>query len=305
MKIIFFSVLFFLVSVVSFGQELNGRISVVTSRVDNSVNKKAFQTLQTALTNFINNRKWTADQFGPKEKIDCNFLFNLESTGEANVYKGSLTIQSSRPAYNSTYQSPLINFQDNDLTFKYAEFQQLDFNDARVAGPDPLVSNLTAVIAYYVNLILGFDYDSFSPRGGNVYFQKAENIMNNAPAGRNISGWKAFDGTRNRYWLAENLMNSRYTIVHDFIYGYHRLGLDKLYDEEINARTQILNLLNSLNTYNVDNPNTMILQFIMQAKSQELIRIFSKASPQEKLRALEFLQKLDVSNASQYKDAFK
>ncbi len=291
-------------SVVS-AQELKARISVNTSRVDNTINKKAFQTLQTALVNFINNRKWTNDQFSPTEKIDCSFLFNLESTGEQNVYKGTLTIQSSRPVYNSSYQSPMINFQDNDVIFKYAEFQQLEFNETRVSGPDALVSNLTAIIAYYVNIILGFDYDSFSPRGGNLYFQKAENIMNNSPSGRNIAGWKAFDGTRNRYWLAENLMNSRYTMIHDFIYGYHRIGLDNLYDEEINARTQILNLLNALNTYNVENPNTMILQFIMQAKSQELIRIFSKAPPQDKLRALDILQRLDVSAASQYKEALK
>lgn len=291
-------------SVVS-AQELKARISVNTSRVDNTINKKAFQTLQTALVNFINNRKWTNDQFSPTEKIDCSFLFNLESTGEQNVYKGTLTIQSSRPVYNSSYQSPMINFQDNDVIFKYAEFQQLEFNETRVSGPDALISNLTAIIAYYVNIILGFDYDSFSPRGGNLYFQKAENIMNNSPSGRNISGWKAFDGTRNRYWLAENLMNSRYTMIHDFIYGYHRIGLDKLYDEEINARTQIVNLLNALNTYNVENPNTMILQFIMQAKSQELIRIFSKAPPQDKLRALDILQRLDVSAASQYKEALK
>jgi hypothetical protein len=199
----------------------------------------------------------------------------------------------------------MINYQDNDVVFKYVEFQQLEFNDTRVSGTDPLVSNLTAVFAYWIDMILGFDYDSFSPRGGNVYFQKAQNIINNAPEGRNISGWKAFDGTRNRYWLAENLLNSRYNIFHDAIYNYYRKGMDKLYDEEANARMQILNVLNLLNTFNVENPNTMILQFFFQAKAQELIKVFSKAAPSDKSKALELLQRLDVSSATKYQDQLK
>lgn len=300
--------LFFLLSfIVTTGnaQELRARVSVLSNRVGNNVDKKTFQTLQTALNNFVNNRKWSTDNFGPKEKIDCSFLLNLESTGDANVYKATLTIQSARPVFNTSYASPLINYQDNDVIFKYEEFQQLEFNDSRVSGTDALVSNLTAVFAYWINMVLGFDYDSFSPRGGNVYFQKAQNIINNAPDGRNISGWKAFDGTRNRYWLAENLLNSRYNIIHDAIYNYYRMGLDKLYDQEANARTQILNVLNLLNTFNTENPNTMILQFFFQGKTDEMIKIFSKATPPDKSRALEFLQKLDVSSATKYQDQLK
>ncbi|HSQ44075.1 MAG TPA: DUF4835 family protein [Ginsengibacter sp.] len=302
-KVILFSILFYSSS--AYSQELKARVSVISNRVANNVDQKTFQTLQTALDNFVNDRKWSSDNFGQQEKIDCSFLLNLASTDEPNVYKGSLTIQSARPIFNSTYVSPIINFQDNDITFKYAEFQQLEFNDNRVSGTDPEVSNLTAVFAYYINIILGMDYDSFSPRGGNPFFQKAQNIVNNAPEGKNISGWKAFDGTRNRYWLAENLLNSRYTIIHDAIYSYYRQGMDKLYDEEANARIQILNVLNLLNNLNTENPNTMIMQFFFQGKTQELINVFSKASPPDKSRALEFLQKLDVPNAPKYKEALK
>ena len=302
--------LFFIIIILSFAgivnaQELRARINVLSNRVGGNVDKKTFQTLQTALNNFINNRKWTNDNFSPEEKIDCSFLLNLESTNDANVYKASLTIQSARPVFNSSYVSPIINFQDNEIIFKYSEFQPLEFNENRVAGTDPLVSNLTAVIAYYIDIILGFDYDSFSARGGDIYFQKAQNIVNNAPDGRNISGWKAFDGTRNRYWLAENLLNSRYTLIHDGYYRFYRTGMDKLYDEEIVARNEILNVLSLLNNFNTDNPNTMILQFFFQGKTQELIRIFSKASPQEKVKALEFLQRLDISNATKYKEGLK
>lgn len=303
-KLVFAIFFCLLVSYVN-AQELKARVSVLSNRVGNNVDKKTFQTLQTALNDFVNNRKWTSDQFAQKEKIDCSFLLNLESTGDQNVYKGSLTIQSARPVFNSAYTSPMVNYQDNDVIFKYTDFQQLEFNDNRVSGTDALVSNLTAIFAYYINIILGMDYDSFSPRGGDIYFQKAQNIVNNAPEGRNITGWKAFDGTRNRYWLAENLLNSRYTIMHDVIYGYYRMGMDKLYEDEINARSQILNMLTLLNTFNVENPNTMILQFFLQAKTQELIKIFSKATPPDKSKALELLQKIDVTSSSKYKEGLK
>lgn len=285
--------------------QLRARVTVLSNRVGNNVDKKTFQTLQTALNDFVNNRKWSSDNFSTNEKIDCGFLLNLESTGDANVYKGSLTIQSARPVFNSSYQSPMINYLDNDIIFKYIEFQQLDFNESRVSGTDALVSNLTAVFAYWIDMILGFDYDSFSQRGGNGYFQKAQNIVNSAPEDRSISGWKAFDGTRNRYWLAENLLNSKYNIFHDAIYDYYRLGMDNLYDQEVKARAQILNVLSMLNTFNADNPNTMILQFFFQSKSQELVSIFSKSNPTEKAKALNFLTRLDVSSASKYQDQLK
>lgn len=286
-------------------QELRARVSVSSSRVNNTVDKKAFTTLQTALNDFVNNRKWSNDIYAANEKIDCNFLLNVASTGEPNVYKASLTIQSGRPVFNTSYVSPVINYLDNDVTFKYVEFQQLEFNENRVSGTDPLVSNLTAVFAYWIDMILGFDYDSFSPRGGDIYFEKAQNIVNNAPEGRNIAGWKPFDGTRNRYWLAENLLNSKYTIFHDAIYNYYRSGMDKLYEQEATGRLNILSVLTMLSTFNTQNPNTMILQFFLQSKTQELIQIFSKANPSDKAKALELLKRLDVSSATKYEDQLK
>lgn len=286
-------------------QELQARITVNANRISSQTDKKVFQTLQTSLNNFLNGRKWTKETFQSNEKIICNFLLNISEASGSNVYKAALTVQAARPVYNTSYETPLMNFMDEAVTFKYVEFQQLDFNENRVSGSDPVSSNLTAVFAYYVYMILGLDFDSFSLRGGDPYFQKALQIVNNAPESREISGWKAFDGLRNRYWLIENLTNSRYTTVHDAIYSYYRLGLDILYENETEGRNAMMNTLALLNTLNNDIPNTMIIQFFFQGKSNELIRIFKKGTPEEKQRARDILMKVDISNANTYKQELK
>lgn len=286
-------------------QELKARVTVNATRIGNNINKNVFQTLQTSLNNFLNNRKWTQDSYQPNERIECNFILTLDATSETNVYTAQLTVQAARPIFNSTYNSPIINFQDENIIFKYLEFQIMEFNDNRVSGSDALVSNLTATFAYYAYMILGFDADSFSARGGDALFQKAQNIVNNAPDGRGISGWRMFDGLRNRYWLAENMLNSRYSIMHDVYYNYYRLAMDKLYEDENAARAEMLNVLNLLNTFISENPNKMISQFFFQGKSTELIKVFSKALPPDKARASELLQKLDLTNATKYKDELK
>ncbi|MBK8952448.1 MAG: DUF4835 family protein [Chitinophagaceae bacterium] len=283
-------------------QELQARISVLTSKVSTQVDKKIFQTLQTQLTNFMNSRKWTNDVFQQNEKIQCSFLITIEEDMGSNVFKGRLTVQAARPVYNTDYQSPIINFLDDNLVFKYQEFQPVEFNENRVQGNDPLTANITAVLAYYANLIIGFDYNSFSQRGGDVYFQKAWNIVNNAPENSSISGWKSFESQRNRYWLAENLNNNRFALIHDAIFTYYRSGMDIFYENEEAGRTGILNCLNYLSVLNTENPNSMILQFFMQGKSTELVKVFSKASAEQKSRAKEILSKIDITNANAYKE---
>lgn len=282
-------------------QELQANVSVVASRLPSTIDHKIFQTLQSSLYNFINGRKWSNEGFQNSEKIICNFLINISSAGDNNTFQSTLTVQAGRPVYNSSYQSPLINFQDGNFSFRYVEYQPLDFNENRVQGSEPFAANLTAEIAYYVYIILGLDFDSFSLRGGDPYFQKALNIVNNAPDSRDISGWKAFDGIRNRYWLVENLTNSKYTLVHDAYYSYYRTGLDQLYDKEADGRTAVLNALNMLNTVNTENPNTMVLQFFFQSRASEVSKVFVKSPPDEKARALDLLTRLDISNINKYK----
>lgn len=285
------------------GQEIQARVSIIASKVSTTVDRKIFQTLQTGLTNFINARKWTNDVFQPSEKIQCSFLLTIDDAPGNNIYKGKLTVQAARPIYNTSYVSPILNFLDDNITFRYVEFQPIEFNENRVQGNDPLVANITAVLAYYVNIILGLDYASFSIRAGDPYFQKAWNIVNNAPeSGREIGGWKSFESFRNRYWLAENLNNNRFALIHDALYAYYRNGMDLFYENEEAGRAGILNCLNFLNNLNRENPNSMVLQVFFQGKSNELVKVFSKAGPDMKARARELLSKLDLTNAAAYKE---
>lgn len=302
-KRIFLIVLFGGLFTAARAQELQARVTIIASKVSTTVDRKIFQTLQTGLTNFMNSRKWTNDVFQPSEKIQCSFLLTIDEAQANNIYKGKLTVQAARPVYSTSYDSPILNFIDDNVTFRYIEFQPIEFNENRVQGNDPLVANLTAVLAFYANIIVGLDYASFALRGGDTYFQKAWNIVNNAPeSGNQIGGWKSFESFRNRYWLAENLNNSRFALIHDALYSYYRSGMDLFYENEEAGRAGVLNCLNFLNNLNKENPNSMIMQVFFQGKGTELVKVFSKANSDVKTRAREMLTKLDLTNASAYKE---
>lgn len=286
-------------------QELSAKVTVIAGRISSQVDKRIFTTLQTQLANLLNNRKWTSDNFKSNEKIECNFILNLDREIEKNVYGATLTVQAARPVFNSSYQSPLVNWQDKDIAFRYVEYQPVEFNESRVSGSDGLSSNLTAIFAFYVYTILGMDYDSFATGTGLDYFKKAQQVVSSAPDGRDISGWKQFDGVRNRWWLAENFTNNKYMLFHDAMYQFYRGSLDIFYTNETDAREKMLMALNTLNTFNGNNQNTMMLQFFMQSKAAELIQMFSKAPPQQKQRAAEILKKIDVANANKYDELMK
>jgi hypothetical protein len=288
------------------GQELQAKVSVSGARLPTTVDRRVYQALQTALSDFLNNRKWTSDTYQPNEKIECSFLLNLTGSPDVDTYSANLVIQAARPVYGSGYNSPLINFQDNDVQFKYVLFTSLLYDDNRVQGSDPLVANLTAIFAYYAYLIVGFDDESFSLKGGDPYFQKAWNIVNNAPDGSGVKGWNAFDGgSVNRYQLAENLQNSRYSLIHDVYYQYYRQGMDQMTTDDQKARAGVLTALTDMDNINQESPGTAIRQFFFQGKSTELGNLFAKASMSDKARALDLLQRLDVSNINKYKQLLK
>ena len=282
-------------------QEFQANVTVLSNRINTSVNKQIFSTLQTALYNFMNGRKWSNVAFNSNEKIQCNFILNLSGATDNNTYTATLTVQTGRQIYNTTYQSPLMNYMDESVAFKYVQYQDLDFNENRVGGTDPLTANLTAVFAFYAYMILGLNFDSYGLRGGDLYFQKALNIVSNAPEASALNGWKPFDGLRNRYWLVENLTNPKYNPMHDAMYNYYRQGLDQMYDHEADGRVAVMNAMISLNSINNEFPNIMFMQFFFQGKGTEIGNVFKHGTPDEKSRALDILSRIDVSNLSQYK----
>ncbi|MDE1190751.1 MAG: DUF4835 family protein [Arachidicoccus sp.] len=304
-KILLCCFLLFLFSVSMYAQELNATVIINNSQLGTSVDQSIFTTLQKQITDFLNNRKWTGDVFQSNEKILCNFTLTVTSIKSQNEYSAQLIVQAARPVYNSSYQTALVNYQDQQITFKYAPGQQLNFNPNQIAGSDPLVSNLTAVLAYYANIILGMNYDSFGMNGGKLYFAQAMNIVTAAPQNADIKGWQLFDGQRNRYWLANNLTDSKFGNIHQVFYTYFHQGLDSLYDNEIHAKNNIFDALKILQQLNDANPNSMGKQFFTENRNAEFIGIFKQAWPGIKQQALQTLVAIDPQSTDKYNTELK
>ena len=283
-------------------QELAATVTIQSSKVDNQVDAKIFPQLQAQLKDFINQRKWSNDAFSNEEKIECSFYITIESVVSPGVYEAKLSIVSNRPIYNSTYNSAVLNMQDAKFTFKYQLSQPIEFYENKIQGADPLESNLTATLAYYIYIILGLDYDSFAPKAGIPYFNKALNIVFNAPEAGGISGWKSYDGQRNRYILIDNLTKSGNDNIHDIIYSYYREGLDLLADKPIQAKSNILNALINLQEMNEGAVNGMLIPILMQAKFSEIVGIFTTSDKVTRKQLLTTLSSLDVANINKYKE---
>jgi hypothetical protein len=287
-------------------QELFAKVIVNAEQIQGT-DPKVFNTMAQDATTFINTRKWSNDAFDVKEKIECIFtiVLNKQIEGVEGGYLGRISVQATRPIYGTTYTSSLINFSDKDLAIKYIQFQPYDFNDNRVSGNDPLASNLAATLAYYCYIILGLDYDSFALKGGTDFYNKALNIVNNAPENKIISGWKATESQRNRYWLIDQLLNSRFVNMRTVFYQYHRMGLDMLSTETEKARSTINSLFPILQQVNSDNPTSMIMQFFMNTKSEEFRNFLSGASLSDRQKIVPIISQLDVANAAKYAELLK
>lgn len=283
-------------------QELSATITIQSNKVDNQVDPKLFSQLQSQLKDFLNQRKWTNDNFALEEKIDCSFYLTIESVVSPGVFNAKLSVISNRPVYNANYTSSLLNMQDANFTFKYQLSQPIEFNENRIQGADALEANLTATLAYYVYVILGLDYDSFSLKGGAPYFSKALNIVYNAPEGSGISGWKSYDGQRNRYIFIDNLTKSGYDAIHQIIYSYYREGLDQMAGKPEIAKAAVLNALISMQELNEANTNMMIVPIFMQGKFSEIVGLYNTADKQIKKQLLTTLSSIDVSNLNKYKE---
>src|SRR5665647_1619457 len=278
-------------------QELYCNVQVSAQKIQGS-NREIFQSMQRDIYEFMNSMVWTDNLFSYAERIECNILINLDEQFSADEFSGTLQIQLSRPAFNTTYESTVLNFMDNNFRFRYVEFQPLEFN------PSAHTNNLVSVLAYYAYLFIGMDFDTFSPEGGTPYFQIAEKIVTNAQ-GAPEAGWKPYDGSRNRnrYWLIKNILNDEYSGVRQFVYQYHRRGLDRMETDAAQARTEIykgLELLQQVYRRRPD-PYMYYMSVIVEAKVNEMINIFTPGFPEEKNRAVQILIEIDLANETKYK----
>ncbi|MGD0342380.1 MAG: DUF4835 family protein [Bacteroidales bacterium] len=285
-----------LIPEIAFSQELNCNVQITAQKIQGS-NREIFENMQHDIYEFMNNTVWTNHIFTYAERIDCSILINLTDQLSADEFMGTLTVQLKRPVYNTTYNSTVLNFIDNNFKFNYVEFQPLEFD------PTTFRSNLVSILAYYTYIILGFDYDSFSPEGGTEFFQMAEKIVANAQNAPE-AGWKPYDGSRNknRYWLVKNALDKEYEGVRQFLYEYYINGLDKMESKISEARTTIVESLKLVQDVYRRKPDPFmyIVQIIMDPKSDELINIFTESFPEEKSRVVQILTEIDPSNKTKY-----
>jgi len=287
---IYLALLFF--SSTAYAQDLNAHVSVLSPKIQ-TTNKRIFTELETAMKDFLNGRKWCADQILPQERFECNFVLNVTSWDGNSTFSGELQVQSSRPVFNSSYNSTLFIINDKDIDFTYNLGQTIDYSDQNFQ------SNLSSIMAYYAYIIIGMDYDSFSRLGGTPYFNLAQNVVTLAQTS-NSKGWKAFDGNINRYWLAENLTNKVYEPLRSFMYDYHRNGLDVMADNTGKGVKEIAGILPVLAQLDRTRLGSTLPIVIFSAKSDELVSIFSKADNQDRLQAMNTLNQADPANGNKY-----
>lgn len=297
MKNIVLILSFFLFAGAMQAQELNCTVQINSDQVQGT-NKSVFNTLQKSISEFLNNRKWTEMTYTNVERIDCSMNIIVKKV-EADAFTAEILVQSRRPIYNTNYNSPLINFKDNEFSFNYKEFDILEMNE------NTITSNLTAVLAYYAYLIIGYDMDSYSRLGGTPYFQAAENIVNAAQGTDLGKGWKAFDSSKNRYALINNILDEAFKKYRNYFYEYHRLGLDEMPINQTNARARIAEGLPLLREANRARPSAIVISAFLDAKNDELINIFSKATTKEKEEAVQVLCDVNPTQTTRYEKILK
>ena len=273
-------------------QDVLCNVEVKANQVEGS-ERTMFEAMQRALYEFVNNRKWTSDKFKQQERIEFNILINVTERISTDRYKATIQVQSRRPVYGSSYNSTLFNHQDESFQFTYNQFEVLDFSEQTT------LSQLTSVVAFYTYYVIGLDYDSFSPRGGTEYFQKALNIVNQNTTAQE-PGWKAFESQNNRFWLITNLLDNRFFGMRDCLYEYHRTGLDQMADDTDKGRKAIIAALEKLRTVHTRVPNSFNMRVFFNAKADEIVNIMKKADDSEKSKLIELLNQIDPASTNKW-----
>ena len=291
-KIIQLLIVFFVAAQLN-AQELQCTITVNADKISSS-NKQIFKTLENSLNEFVNQKRWTNFKYEPQERINCNLTLTiLEQSGDD--FKGHIQIQSSRPVYNSTYLTPVFNFKDDNFSFKYREFEPLQFNE------NTFESNLVSVVSFYVYTILGMDADTFVLNGGTLFFTKAQNIVAQAQQS-GYAGWNQNDGSKSRFIMIDNILSPTYSLFRSAMYTYHLKGLDVMHKDKKQAKQKIAESIGFLKTIYNSRPNAFLLRVFMDSKADEIVNIFSDGPNYDAFKLKEDLLKISPLNAGKWND---
>ncbi|KIA93032.1 hypothetical protein OC25_15180 [Pedobacter kyungheensis] len=272
-------------------QELNARVTVLAPQVSN-ISRPTLDALQKTIRDFLNNNKFSNESYKAQERIECSFVITINSWDGGSGYTAEAQIQSSRPVFNSSYNSTLLNMSDKNFDFNYLDGSTIDFSDQNY------ISNISALLTYYAYTIIGMDKDSFSKMGGTPFYKKAQNIINLAQASGN-TGWKAADGLRNRFWFNENVLNPIFSELRSFIYSYHLSGLDQLTDND-KGLTQIVAALPALQQMDKQKLGSIFPNVYFASKAEEVTNVLAKLNVQERLKAYNMLAEIDPANIGKY-----
>ncbi len=278
-------------------QELDAKVVVNASKIQGTDNA-VFTTLETAISEFLNTRKWSNAQYSNREKIACSFNFIVNEYANEGTFSCELIVQSNRPVFNTSYNTVVFSFRDPAVTFSYVEFDKLEFSD------DVVSNNLTAVLAYYAYLIIGLDMDTFAPKGGTDILLKAENVVNNAQM-LDVAGWKAFDDDKNRHAIINDYMNGSLEPLRQLLYDYHRGGLDEMAQNAERGRGNITTALALLQKAKDNKPMSALPGLFTEIKQDELLNIYSKGTTKEKDDVSKILSNVNPSLSNEWEEMKK
>ncbi len=276
-------------------QELSAEITVSTPKLQ-TTDPAVFKTLEKDLKDFLNQQRWTKDEYKPYERISCNFSVNITAELGNNSFSADIALKAIRPVYGSEYKTVLINHVDRDIIFNYQEFQPLE------NGTEFFRDNLSAVFSFYAQLILGLDGESLAPGGGDEYFRIAQTIVNQIPSAvaEADKGWQSLNRKTTRYWIIENLLSPRYISFKEAWYNYHRKSLDIMYANPTQALVTMVDALKEIEKTNMAYPNSIGILMFLTAKSDEIVEIIKNASRTQKTAVYDTMRKLDPSNSAKY-----
>ena len=287
--------LFFLLLNISFfqGQDLNCEITI-DARQTGQENLQVFKSLENQLYEFINNNSWTGRSIRPNEKINCTMFLNITSM-DNDSFNGTLQIQASRPVYNSSYLSPVYNFNDKNFNFRYQEYQNLNFN------PNQFENNLVSIITFHIYIILGIDADSFALNGGTDYFEVAREILDYSQ-NQGYKGWASTDGLQSRYFLIDNILSPTYKEYREVMYSYHLRGLDKMANEPKMSKTILIEQMNALNIMHRRRPNSFLMRVFFDTKSEEIFEIFKDGPKVSTSNMISILNRISPNHSEKWRN---